>query len=209
MGCMAVVDRIYMDVSGNLHPCGITDNEFYTRDLIDNKLLIPQNINILRVNSLKEIIRSSYFLSFLKLRANKKIYTNKIPCNTCDYFHICIPCPIINYNKKIIEECYETFRREKEFENSVLNSFVILHKNKIKLDGKSILVYDKFRQVYKSTNSTAREIILLVLDKKLKVKDIVNELKSKYSKVSQRQLERDIIDFIWYLKILDVVDLIQ
>ena len=63
--------------------------------------------------------------------------------------------------------------------------------------------------MYRSTNSTAREIILLILDKKLKVKDIVNELKSKYSKVSQRQLERDIIDFIRYLKILDVVDLVQ
>jgi radical SAM protein with 4Fe4S-binding SPASM domain len=209
MGCMAVVDRIYMDTYGNLHPCGITTNGLYNKEVLRDKQLIIQNINILYVNSLEEIIRGKYFLSFLKLRANKNIYLNKEPCRACDYFEMCVPCPIINYPRKIIEECAETFKREKEFEDSVLSSFIKLHKDKILVNGNRISVYDSYHQAYRVANDMASQIIELLLNKEndMTVKEIIIEVKKNCNQISDRQLERDVIDFIQYLKVLGVVKL--
>jgi radical SAM protein with 4Fe4S-binding SPASM domain len=209
MGCMAVIDRIYMDAYGNLHPCGITTNDIYTKDIIKDKKLVPEKINILTINKLSDLLNSMYFKSFLILRGNKSMYLNKEPCKNCDYFSICIPCPIVNYSKTTIEECADTFKREKEFENYILNSRIKLDKNKILINNNKVFVYDKYKNVYREANKLASQIILEIYKENICVKDLTNKLKHIYSSISPRQIERDVIDFIWHLKILGVIELLH
>ncbi len=206
MGCMAVVDRWYMESNGNIHPCGITTNPIYDMP-IRNREVIIENKNILEVSSMEEITGSKYFTSFLELRDDKQRFEKKLPCATCDYFSFCIPCPFINYGADVIKECMEVFKRERKFEESVKKLRPVVKTSHLLSDSSGIKVYDKELDVYRSIEGIGIDILEYILQKKeVVVEDVINHVYSKYD-VDKRQVERDVIDFVWWLQLLDVLKL--
>ena len=211
ISCSGGVRIIYVDSIGKIHPCGITNNPIYNKGPISDGLLKLQGFTPLEFETMEDLNKSPYFRSFFNLRGNKSKNQDKEPCHTCEYRNLCVFCPFLHYNDYRIGECAEALRRDRDFESLVENTFPVIKDDRIKKMDGGYKVFDEKYNRYRSVLGTGSFILRGIEESQpnVSVKDLIDSVQLTFPNTDRRQVERDTIDFVWWLYLLHSVQLLK
>ncbi len=210
MGCMAATDRWIIEVDGLINPCGICDTEYYNSAPLRDGRFTLQEFYINEVDSLEEVLHSEYFQSFLDFRNDIGLHTNTKTCIPCEHRAYCRPCPFLHYKDEVITECESVQKKVASFEKKVLSSVPLPREDaKWRREDSTIEVWDEAFQDYRSVTGIGNEIWDIIQSNgSLSVSEIVSRVVNTYSSIpSVSQVRREIVDFIWWLHLLDAISL--
>lgn len=211
ISCSGGVRITYLDSIGKIHPCGITNNPIYNKGPISDGLLKLQDFTPLEFETIENMNKSPYFRSFFNLRGNKEKNQDKEPCHTCEYRNLCVFCPFLHYNDDKIEECAEALRRDRDFESMVENTCPVIKDGRIQKINDEYKVFDEKYNRYRDVLGTGSFILGRIEESSpsVSVKDLIDSVQSAFPNIDQRQVERDTIDFVWWLHLLNSVQLLK
>ena len=206
--CPAVTNQVYMDSGGYITPCGMANNMENLGAFKSKKASLPKPTDVRSTESLKDID----FDQLINMR--EKHNQTRTPCSSCDYRSECLPCPYLslaNKGNKAFDVCREIFKREFQFEYPILYGSVKLHNNSViftNADGQLMVTDRRTGNDFHIEGCGAEIIQILSKTKSILTTQIIDVISKKYSCVNNRVITRDIIDFVWWLRLMGAFEIV-
>lgn len=203
MMCNAGEKIWYMQADGRILPCGMTNNPYYSLDLIQKGEFIIEDINIRYITSLKEVESSELFISFLKFKEKVK-KQDRESCKICKYRGRCYPCPILHFNKNDVPDCTIVFKRKNEYLEKILKSKVYIRNEFLKLINNSMKHKDiKLEIIFKNNEKNVIElkgdwfpiVKEISAQKEARIVDIINSIGFKFG-IKPKDMQEEVVKFL-------------